>query len=246
MDQGVPKWRRRHPRASGLTSIFGRSAPASWRPGRRQAHPPGALSLHGGADLPLPLRHQARARSGPSRCLRRRLRGRHAALRPREPGNTSVSASWARPTVGLLHLVHRMGLGSYAEGIHDLLGTYQCCSWLVRDRDDGNCFGLTLRAPVAVPVPRPSPAMGAEGVAVLQRIPISVNGKRPSRRPLRGSARPPGRHRSPQRPRPEQLPSSRSRTSQEQPLIGASRSWMALRHRSRGPSRCTRMKKTPP
>ena len=56
-----------------------------------------------------------------------------------------------------------MGLGSYAGGaIHDLLGTYQ---WLFLGSFAigmmAIVLGVTLRAPVAVPVPRPSPAMGA-------------------------------------------------------------------------------------
>jgi len=56
-----------------------------------------------------------------------------------------------------------MGLGSYAGGaIHDLLGTYQ---WLFLGSFAigmmAIVLGLTLRSPVAVPVPRPSPAMGA-------------------------------------------------------------------------------------
>ena len=56
-----------------------------------------------------------------------------------------------------------MGLGSYAGGaIHDLLGTYQ---WLFLGSFAigmmAIVLGMTLRSPVAVPVPRPSPAMGA-------------------------------------------------------------------------------------
>jgi predicted MFS family arabinose efflux permease len=56
-----------------------------------------------------------------------------------------------------------MGLGSYAGGaIHDLLGTYQ---WLFLGSFAigmmAIVLGMTLRAPVAVPGPRPSPAMGA-------------------------------------------------------------------------------------
>jgi predicted MFS family arabinose efflux permease len=56
-----------------------------------------------------------------------------------------------------------MGLGSYAGGaIHDLLGTYQ---WLFLGSFAigmmAIVLGVTLRAPVAVPVPRPSPALGA-------------------------------------------------------------------------------------
>jgi MFS family permease len=55
-----------------------------------------------------------------------------------------------------------MGLGSYAGGaIHDLLGTYQ---WLFLGSFAigmmAIVLGVTLRPPVAVPVPRPSPAMG--------------------------------------------------------------------------------------
>jgi MFS family permease len=55
-----------------------------------------------------------------------------------------------------------MGLGSFAGGvIHDLLGTYQ---WLFLGSFTigmmAIVLGVTLRAPVAVPVPRPSPAMG--------------------------------------------------------------------------------------
>jgi MFS family permease len=55
-----------------------------------------------------------------------------------------------------------MGLGSYAGGaIHDLLGTYQ---WLFLGSFAigmmAIVLGVTLRAPVAVPVPRPSPALG--------------------------------------------------------------------------------------
>jgi MFS family permease len=56
-----------------------------------------------------------------------------------------------------------MGLGSYAGGaIHDLLGSYQ---WLFLGSFAIGMMAIvlavTLRAPVAVPVPRPSPAMGA-------------------------------------------------------------------------------------
>jgi MFS family permease len=56
-----------------------------------------------------------------------------------------------------------MGLGSYAGGaIHDLLGTYQ---WLFLGSFAigmmAIVLGVTLRAPVTVPVPRPSPALGA-------------------------------------------------------------------------------------
>jgi len=56
-----------------------------------------------------------------------------------------------------------MGLGSYAGGaIHDLLGTYR---WLFLGSFAigmmAIVLGVTLRTPVAVPVPRPSPAMGA-------------------------------------------------------------------------------------
>lgn len=55
-----------------------------------------------------------------------------------------------------------MGLGSFAGGvIHDLLGTYQ---WLFLGSFTigmmAIVLGVTLKAPVAVPVPRPSPAMG--------------------------------------------------------------------------------------
>jgi MFS family permease len=55
-----------------------------------------------------------------------------------------------------------MGLGSYAGGaIHDLLGTYQ---WLFLGSFAigvmAVVLGVTLRAPAAVPVPRPSPALG--------------------------------------------------------------------------------------
>ena len=55
-----------------------------------------------------------------------------------------------------------MGLGSFAGGvIHDLLGTYQ---WLFLGSFTigmmAIVLGVTLTAPVAVPVPRPSPAMG--------------------------------------------------------------------------------------
>jgi MFS family permease len=55
-----------------------------------------------------------------------------------------------------------MGLGSYAGGaIHDLLGTYQ---WLFLGSFAigvmAIVLGVTLRAPVAVRVPRPSPALG--------------------------------------------------------------------------------------
>lgn len=54
-----------------------------------------------------------------------------------------------------------MGLGSYAGGaIHDLLGTYQ---WLVLGSFAigmmAIALGLTLKAPVPVSVPRPSPAL---------------------------------------------------------------------------------------
>jgi MFS family permease len=56
-----------------------------------------------------------------------------------------------------------MGLGSYAGGaIHDLLGTYR---WLFLGSFAigmmAIVLGVTLRTQVAVPVPRPSPAMGA-------------------------------------------------------------------------------------
>jgi len=55
-----------------------------------------------------------------------------------------------------------MGLGSYAGGaIHDLLGTYQ---WLFLGSFAigmmAIVLGVTLRAPVAVRMPRPSPALG--------------------------------------------------------------------------------------
>jgi len=55
-----------------------------------------------------------------------------------------------------------MGLGSYAGGaIHDLLGTYQ---WLFLGSFAIGAMavvlGVTLRPPVALPVPRPHPAMG--------------------------------------------------------------------------------------
>ncbi len=55
-----------------------------------------------------------------------------------------------------------MGLGSYAGGaIHDLLGTYQ---WLFLGSFAigvmAVVLGVTLRAPAAVPIPRPSPALG--------------------------------------------------------------------------------------
>jgi MFS family permease len=55
-----------------------------------------------------------------------------------------------------------MGLGSYAGGaIHDLLGSYQ---WLFLGSfaigTMAIVLGVTLRAPVGVPVPRPSPALG--------------------------------------------------------------------------------------
>lgn len=55
-----------------------------------------------------------------------------------------------------------MGLGSYAGGaIHDLLGTYQ---WLFLGSFAigmmAIVLGMTLKAPVAVPIPRPSPAPG--------------------------------------------------------------------------------------
>jgi MFS family permease len=55
-----------------------------------------------------------------------------------------------------------MGLGSFAGGIiHDLLGTYQ---WLFLGTFTigmmAIVLGVTLKAPVAVPVPRPSPAVG--------------------------------------------------------------------------------------
>ena len=55
-----------------------------------------------------------------------------------------------------------MGLGSYAGGaIHDLLGTYQ---WLFLGSfaigTMAIVLGVTLRPPAAVPLPRPSPAMG--------------------------------------------------------------------------------------
>jgi len=63
----------------------------------------------------------------------------------------------------LLRGTFGMGLGSYAGGaIHDLLGTYQ---WLFLGSFAigmmAIVLGMTLRAPVAVPGPRPSPAMGA-------------------------------------------------------------------------------------
>ena len=55
-----------------------------------------------------------------------------------------------------------MGLGSYAGGaIHDLLGTYR---WLFLGSFAigmmAIVLGVTLRAPVAVRMPRPSPALG--------------------------------------------------------------------------------------
>jgi MFS family permease len=55
-----------------------------------------------------------------------------------------------------------MGLGSFAGGvIHDVLGTYQ---WLFLGSFAigmmALVLGVTLKAPGAVPVPRPSPAMG--------------------------------------------------------------------------------------
>jgi len=55
-----------------------------------------------------------------------------------------------------------MGLGSFAGGvIHDLLGTYQ---WLFLGSFTVGMMaivlGVTLKAPRAIPVPRPSPAMG--------------------------------------------------------------------------------------
>jgi hypothetical protein len=55
-----------------------------------------------------------------------------------------------------------MGLGSYAGGaIHDLLGSYQ---WLFLGSFTigmmAIVLGVTLRVPEAVPVPRPSPALG--------------------------------------------------------------------------------------
>ena len=55
-----------------------------------------------------------------------------------------------------------MGLGSFAGGvIHDLLGTYQ---WLFLGSFTigmmAIVLGVTLKAPGAVPVPRPSPAVG--------------------------------------------------------------------------------------
>ncbi len=55
-----------------------------------------------------------------------------------------------------------MGLGSFAGGvIHDLLGTYQ---WLFLGSFTigmmAIVLGVTLKAPRAIPVPRPSPAMG--------------------------------------------------------------------------------------
>ena len=55
-----------------------------------------------------------------------------------------------------------MGLGSFAGGvIHDLLGAYQ---WLFLGSFTigmmAIVLGVTLKAPVAVPVPRPSLAMG--------------------------------------------------------------------------------------
>ncbi len=56
-----------------------------------------------------------------------------------------------------------MGLGSYAGGaIHDLLGTYQ---WLFLGSFAigvmAVVLGMTLRPPVAVSLPGPSPALGA-------------------------------------------------------------------------------------
>jgi MFS family permease len=55
-----------------------------------------------------------------------------------------------------------MGLGSYAGGaIHDVLGTYQ---WLFLGSFAiglmAVVLGVTLKAPVAVPKPRPSPVAG--------------------------------------------------------------------------------------
>jgi MFS family permease len=55
-----------------------------------------------------------------------------------------------------------MGIGSYAGGaIHDLLGTYQ---WLFLGSFAIGAMavvlGMTLKPPVAVPAPRPSPAVG--------------------------------------------------------------------------------------
>jgi MFS family permease len=55
-----------------------------------------------------------------------------------------------------------MGVGSYAGGaIHDLLGTYQ---WLFLGSFAigvmAVVLGMTLKAPAAIPAPRPSPAMG--------------------------------------------------------------------------------------
>ena len=56
-----------------------------------------------------------------------------------------------------------MGLGSYAGGvIHDLLGyLLVALPGLGRHRDHGDRAGLTLGLR-AVPVPRPSPALGGE------------------------------------------------------------------------------------